>query len=75
MASAADLEVFYRSSGAELDRMFVTLMIAHHKGGIEMARTERLEGINPQATALAVSIMVSQQTEIVDLEAILATLP
>lgn len=75
MASAADLEVFYRSSGAELDRMFVTLMIAHHKGAIEMARTERLEGINPQATALATSIMVSQQTEIVDLEAILATLP
>lgn len=75
MASAVDLEVFYRSSGAELDRMFVTLMIAHHKGAIEMARTERLQGINPQATALATSIMVSQQTEIVDLEAILATLP
>lgn len=75
MASAADLEAFYRSSGTEIDRLFVTLMIAHHKGAIEMARTERLQGINPQATAMATSIMVSQQTEIVDLEAILATLP
>ena len=75
MASAADLEAFYRSSGAELDRMFVTLMIEHHEGAIEMAQTELSAGVNPQAKALARTIIVSQQLEILDLEALLATLP
>jgi uncharacterized protein (DUF305 family) len=71
MASEAELALFYRSSGPELDRMFLTLMIKHHNGAEQMALAEQAAGLNPQAVALARAVAVSQLTERTDLEALL----
>ena len=35
--------------GADFDRMFLHMMIRHHQGAVEIARTEQAEGINPAA--------------------------
>src|SRR4051812_5221566 len=40
-------------SGPEFDQMFLTMMIAHHQGAVEMATTEAAEGQNADAIALA----------------------
>ena len=44
----AELEA---AAGAEFDQMFLTMMIEHHEGAIEMAKTEQSEGEFPEAVA------------------------
>lgn len=50
--------------GATFDQMFVSMMIQHHSGAIEMARTERHLGQNSEAIALAKRIEKTQADEI-----------
>ena len=57
----ADLE---NSSGAEFDRMFLELMVAHHEGAVEMAQTEVTEGENLDAIEMARTVISDQQAEI-----------
>jgi uncharacterized protein (DUF305 family) len=46
------------------DRDFVTLMIPHHQGAIDMAKTQLLYGTDPQIRRLAQEIITDQQSEI-----------
>jgi uncharacterized protein (DUF305 family) len=64
MMSDADLAKLKAASGKEFDKQFLQMMIAHHKGAIEMARTEQTDGSNPDAKALAGNIIQTQQAEI-----------
>ena len=57
----ADLEA---TSGAGFDQMFLTMMIEHHEGAIEMAQTEQSEGEFPEAVAMAEEIEATQAEEI-----------
>ncbi|WP_280509816.1 DUF305 domain-containing protein [Nocardia farcinica] len=50
--------------GAEFDRMWLTMMIAHHEGAVQMSRTELAQGADPAAKALAQQIIDGQQAEI-----------
>jgi uncharacterized protein (DUF305 family) len=54
-------------SGAEFDRMFLTMMIEHHRSAVQMAETEAADGQNPDAIALAESIRDSQTAEIAEI--------
>ncbi|RYB88589.1 DUF305 domain-containing protein [Nocardioides glacieisoli] len=57
----ADLEA---TSGAGFDQMFLTMMIEHHEGAIEMAQTEQSDGEFPDAVAMAEEIETTQAEEI-----------
>lgn len=57
----AELEA---ASGAEFDQMFLTMMIEHHEGAIEMAKTEQSEGEFPEAVDMAKEIETTQAEEI-----------
>jgi hypothetical protein len=46
------------------DRDFASLMIPHHAGAIEMAKTEVIYGSDPRLRRLAQEIIVTQQSEI-----------
>jgi len=46
------------------DRDFVTLMIPHHQGAIDMAKALLLYGKDPQMRRLAQEIITDQQSEI-----------
>ena len=59
-------------TGVEAERMFLTLMIAHHKGGIEMAEALLERSDYPSVTALARGVVTVQTTEISVMEAMLA---
>src|SRR5690625_1437643 len=58
-------------SGAEFDRRFLELMIAHHQGAVDMAQDQLDSGENPQALELAQKIIDDQQAEISEMEELL----
>jgi uncharacterized protein (DUF305 family) len=71
----AELVTLEKATGAPFDRMWVTMMISHHTGAIQTARTELTSGINTDAKKLAQSIRTSQGTESGKLKKLLANLP
>ena len=64
MVTEADMAGLRKARGGKFDRMFLRLMIAHHRGAIEMAGTELAEGVNPEARRLAQTIKDTQRAEI-----------
>jgi uncharacterized protein (DUF305 family) len=53
---------------AEFDRQWLTMMIVHHQGAIEMAETELTTGENTDAKALAQKIIDAQEAEIREMQ-------
>ena len=51
-----------RSGNADAD--FVSLMLPHHQGAIDMAKAQLLHGTDPQMRRLAQEIITDQQLEI-----------
>ncbi|WP_040812455.1 DUF305 domain-containing protein [Nocardia concava] len=51
-------------SGMDFDKMWMQMMIEHHKGAIDMANTELKQGVNAESKTLAQSIVTAQQQEI-----------
>lgn len=64
MMSSTDMAALTSATGAAFDRQFLTGMIAHHQGAIEMAKTEIVDGRFEPAKAMARNIVTSQQAEI-----------
>ena len=71
MMSSEDMAALEKSSGDEFDQMFLTMMIEHHEGAIEMAKTEEEQGKYKDATTLARKIQKDQAAEIRTMEALL----
>ena len=74
MMSDADMAKLQAATGKTFDRMFLELMIDHHTGAVQMAKTELAQGENPEAKALAAVIVATQTAEIADMHHLLATL-
>lgn len=47
-----------------VDADFVSAMVPHHQGAIDMAEAELISGSNPQLRRMAQEIIVDQQQEI-----------
>lgn len=71
MMSADDMSSLTAASGAEFDRQFLTMMMAHHRGAIEMAKTEGADGKYDAAVTLAKKIQKDQAAEISTMESLL----
>lgn len=61
-----------QAKGAAFDRLFLELMTEHHRGAIEMAKTEIARGADPRATQLAKAIIDAQQGEITEMTTLLS---
>ena len=72
MLSDQELSKIKALSGAAFDQAFLTAMIGHHEGAIEMA-TDYLDSTNAEVKELLESIISSQQTEIEQMKALLKT--
>lgn len=71
MMSSTEMDELKKATGADFDQMFLTMMIAHHQGAIEMAKTEKADGMNADAIALAGQIQSTQTTEITTMQGLL----
>jgi uncharacterized protein (DUF305 family) len=71
MMSDADMTTLKGANGAAFDKHFLTMMISHHEGAIDMAQQEVDKGKNTEATALAAKIITDQQAEITTMKTIL----
>ncbi|MEU4842069.1 DUF305 domain-containing protein [Nocardia testacea] len=74
MMSEQDMQALATAQGTEAARLFLTQMIAHHEGAIDMARTEIEDGQFPDAVAMARTIVDTQQREIDTMRQLLTTL-
>ncbi|MER6089178.1 DUF305 domain-containing protein [Streptomyces bluensis] len=61
------------ASGKAFDTMFLTLMIKHHQGAIDMAKTEKKQGVHGPARTLAGDIITTQSTEIAQMRKMLGS--
>jgi uncharacterized protein (DUF305 family) len=72
MMSDAQLAALENARGPAFDRQFLTMMIAHHQGAVDMANEELQQGLNGQALDLARSILQNQRAEIEQMRGMLA---
>ena len=64
MMSDADMGKLEKVSGADFDTMFLNMMVEHHEGAVDMARTEKADGKYAPATELAGDVITAQSAEI-----------
>jgi uncharacterized protein (DUF305 family) len=71
MMTDDEMRQLEQANGAAFDRLFLEMMTKHHRGAIEMAKTEVANGANPDAKALAQRIIDAQQAEITEMQGLL----
>jgi uncharacterized protein (DUF305 family) len=64
----ADMQQLAGAKGTQFDSMWLSMMIAHHQGAIDMAKTEVAQGSNAEAKSLAQKIIDGQQAEITEMQ-------
>jgi uncharacterized protein (DUF305 family) len=75
MATPAQLAELEGAKGPAADRLFLRLMIAHHRGGIVMADAVLSSTEQPQVRRLATAIASSQRAEIEQMTELLDRIP
>lgn len=71
MMPMAEMSSLEQATGTAFDEMWLRMMIEHHQGAVEMARTELDRGTAPAALDLARRIIAAQQAEIEKMRAML----
>ncbi|GAA2769525.1 DUF305 domain-containing protein [Streptomyces showdoensis] len=71
MMSGKDMADLAATKGKAFDRKFAELMIAHHEGAVEMAKTEQRDGRDAAARKVADDVVRTQAAEIAQLRKIL----
>ncbi|MEU9591279.1 DUF305 domain-containing protein [Streptomyces sp. NPDC048219] len=64
MMTAQEMTELESASGTAFDTAFMEMMIKHHEGAVEMARTEQADGAHEPAVKMAGEIITSQGAEI-----------
>ena len=72
MMSDEDMQALADAQGAEFDRMWLEMMIAHHQGAISMAEQVKAASSNADVTSLAGAVMTGQAEEIDTMQKLLA---
>ncbi|MFC0626341.1 DUF305 domain-containing protein [Kribbella deserti] len=72
MMTAQEMADLGKASGAAFDRMWLQLMIKHHRGAVVMAKTEQTSGQDAAAIALAKKIEADQNREIAAMQRLLS---
>jgi uncharacterized protein (DUF305 family) len=72
--SAGNTGALEKATGSAFDKLWITQMITHHKGAVSLAKSELTHGQNPEAKALAQTIIDAQSKEIAQLTQALTTM-
>ncbi|UXY26157.1 DUF305 domain-containing protein [Streptomyces sp. HUAS TT20] len=71
MMSTEDMTALKKATGKDFDTKFLTMMVDHHKGAVEMATAESTKGEYGPATGLADDIVTAQNAEIKEMNRLL----
>ncbi|MFV0136247.1 DUF305 domain-containing protein [Streptomyces sp. HMX87] len=71
MMDAQEMEELAEAEGEAFDRLFLTLMVEHHEGAVEMATTQREKGRYGPAGVMAEDIVRAQKAEIAEMNKLL----
>jgi len=71
MMTAEEMKGLQNASGKAFDTAFLTMMVKHHEGAVEMAKTEQQNGAYHPAKDLAGAIVTSQAAEITQMNKLL----
>ncbi|MET9578821.1 DUF305 domain-containing protein [Streptomyces sp. DT199] len=71
MMGGEDMAALEKLTGKAFDVQFLTLMVEHHEGAVEMARTEQDKGRHGPAKAMAGDIVTAQNAEIGEMNKLL----
>lgn len=71
MMTEQEMQQLAQATGGQFDRMWLEMMIRHHQGAIEMARTELDKGASTEAKDLGQKIIDAQQAEIDEMQELL----
>ncbi|WNZ09661.1 DUF305 domain-containing protein [Streptomyces sp. 11x1] len=71
MMDTEDMDELMEASGKGFDTMFLTMMVEHHEGAVEMATTEKDKGQYGPAKELADDIITAQNAEIEEMNKLL----
>ncbi|MDN3259252.1 DUF305 domain-containing protein [Streptomyces sp. CSDS2] len=71
MMSEDDMAALKRATGKDFDTRFLSLMVEHHQGAVEMAATEKQRGRSADAKAMADAIITAQDAEIKEMKQLL----
>lgn len=71
MMSHDDMAKLEKATGQEFDRLWLDMMVKHHEGAVEMAKTELAEGQDEGAKKLARAVIDGQQQEISEMKELL----
>ncbi|MDG6108748.1 DUF305 domain-containing protein [Dactylosporangium aurantiacum] len=74
MMTDQEMRDLAKADGKAFDTMFLQMMIKHHQGAVEMARTEQAQGQDAAAKQLAARIAADQTAEITEMQGLLAKL-
>jgi uncharacterized protein (DUF305 family) len=72
LATDDEIAALTAASGVEAERQFLTLMIAHHLGAVDMAEAVQDRATNTSILGFANSVIISQEAEIALMESMLA---
>jgi uncharacterized protein (DUF305 family) len=72
LATDAEIADLAAATGVDAERRFLTLMINHHRGALEMAKAVRDRASNTSILGFANSVIISQTSEITLMESMLA---
>lgn len=72
MMSDGDMQTLEAATGTEASRLFLEQMTMHHEGAITMAQDELDNGQNPDALAMAKTIVETQTAELATMQELLA---
>ena len=64
MATPAQMTELSTASGVSAERIFLTLMITHHRGALDMSTAVLERSEHPVVRAFARAVLISQQSEI-----------
>jgi uncharacterized protein (DUF305 family) len=71
MMDGQDMAELEKASGRAFDTRFLTMMVEHHQGAVEMAGTEKADGRYAPVKALADDIVTAQNAEITEMNTLL----
>lgn len=67
--NSADYKMYSGLNGEDYDRVFISNMIEHHKGAVDMAKLAQTNAKHPELKDMANDIIAAQTKEITNMEA------